>query len=383
MAPPPPDSFSSLDAFPRCGVAQNIAMSRRARVHFYSVLLIVLLAACSGRTAPPTAPQPLIMPGQSPTLASPATITPLPSETASPAPSNTPTASPLPIFTATPDPYTGLYLDDLRARAYGGGAITIVKTLLVTDTFTRSLIAYPSDGLTIYGFMNTPRGAGPFPVIIVNHGYLNPANYQTLTYMTRYASPLAAAGFIVIHPDYRGYGDSDDGPNPFRIGYAIDVLNLVALAKELPDADPEAIGLFGHSMGGGISLRVATVSSDVKAMLLYGSMSGDENANFAKIAEWRSDPNLPELSVPKDAIARISPINYLPNVQAVVSIHHGEADATVPPEWSADLYARLSALGKDAEYFTYPGQPHTFVDDGHTLLVERAIAFFDRYLRPS
>lgn len=369
-------------------------MSRPAHIHAF-ILLTLLLAACGGQTTPPSAPQ-VVTPSLWPTLAPTATATSLPAATAPFAPTHPPTPTPRPTFTPTPDPYAGPYtvraartggtpvrdgIDALRARTYGGGAITIIRTLLVTETFTRSLIAYPSDGLIIYGFMNTPRGPGPFPVIIMNHGYISPANYQTLTYMTRYANPLAAAGFIVIHPDYRGYGDSDDGPNLFRTGYAIDVLNLIALAKQLPNADPEAIGLFGHSMGGGISLRVATVSPDVKAVLVYGSMSGDENANFAKIAEWRGDSNLPELSVPVEAVARISPIHYLANVQAAVSIHHGEADRTVPPEWSADLYARLTALGKEVEYFTYPDQPHTFVDEGHALLIERAIAFFDQHLR--
>ena len=57
------------------------------------------------------------------------------------------------------------------------------------------------------------------------------------------------------------------------------------------------------------------------------------------------------------------------------------ADPAPPPEWSADLYARLTALDKEVEYFTYPDQPHTFVDEGHALLIERAIAFFDQHLR--
>ncbi|MGH2523302.1 MAG: alpha/beta hydrolase family protein, partial [Anaerolineales bacterium] len=244
-------------------------------------LLTLLVTACGGGTVEPTG-----LPAPSPT-AIPFTSTPLPTFT--PAPTHTATSTPLPTLTPTPDPYAGLSIDDLRARPYGGGEISIIEILAVTDTFTRSLIAYPSDGLTIYGFMHTPYGPGPFPVVVVNHGYINPANYQTLTYMLRYASALAAAGFLVIHPDYRGYGASDDGPNPFRIGFAVDVLNLISLVKTLPNADPQAIGLFGHSMGGGISLRAITVSPEVKAALLYGSMSGDETANFAKIAEWSGD----------------------------------------------------------------------------------------------
>ncbi|MGH2524199.1 MAG: alpha/beta hydrolase family protein, partial [Anaerolineales bacterium] len=125
------------------------------------------------------------------------------------------------------------------------------------------------------------------------------------------------------------------------------------------------------------------VSPEVKAALLYGSMSGDETANFGKIAEWSGDQTLPELFVPAEAVSRISPINYLANVAAAVSIHHGDADATVPPEWSADLYARLAASGKPVEYFAYPGQPHTFVDAGHALLLERAVAFFKWYNAPA
>jgi dipeptidyl aminopeptidase/acylaminoacyl peptidase len=49
-------------------------------------------------------------------------------------------------------------------------------------------------------------------------------------------------------------------------------LNLIALIKQqggkpgpLQLADPNAIGLWGHSMGGGVSIRVITVSPDVKA----------------------------------------------------------------------------------------------------------------------
>jgi len=361
----------------RSGWRQKLNNHQPPRV--YLLVAAVVLAGCRGpqtATALPVSGNP---PPITPTL--PPALLPSPSPTIGFTPAPTDTAPPLPTPTPTPDPYSGLYVDDLRARGYGGGEIALVQTLAVTRAFTRTLIAYPSDGLTIYGFMNTPRGTGPFPVIIVNHGYLNPANYQTLTYMTRYTDPLARAGFLVIHPDYRGYGQSDPGSNLFRIGYAIDVLNLIALVRQLPYADPQAIGLFGHSMGGGISLRVSTVSPDVKAVLLYGSMSGDENANFAKIADWRGDPGLPELSMPPEVVSRISPINYLANIQAALSLHHGDADATVPPEWSADLYMRLTALEKEVAYFSYPGQPHTFVDDGHTLLIERSLAFFEEHLR--
>ena len=338
------------------------------------------MTAC-GRVAPAPTQTPLptatAFPLPARTLAPTDTRSPAPTFT--PAPSPTPTVEPTATLTPTPDPYAELYIDTLRARTYAS-QIEVGPVLAVTDAFTRSLITYTSDGLTQHGFVNVPRGAGPFPVVIVNHGYIDPSIYGTVTYMARYTDPLAAAGFLVVHPDYRGYGNSQPGPNPFRIGFAVDVLHLIQAVKSLPMAQADAIGLFGHSMGGGISLRVATVSDQVDAVLLYGSMSGDEHANLEKIVEWSGQVDLPELAVPPEVVARLAPIEALDNITAAVSLHHGDADATVPPAWSADLYERLLGLGKAVEYYSYPGQPHTFVGDGHTLLLQRAVAFFEHSL---
>jgi uncharacterized protein len=344
----------------------------------------LLLAGCGTLAPAPSAtPPPTATALPLPLTTEPPTPTASPVSEASPtltlAPTATPTVEPTATLTPTPDPYASLYIDTLRNRSYES-RLEIGQTVLVTDAFTRALITYTSDGLTQHGYINVPHGEGPFPVVIVNHGYIDPGIYSTVTYMARYTDPLAAAGFLVVHPDYRGYGTSEAGPNPFRIGFAVDVLHLIEAVQTLPMADPDAIGLFGHSMGGGISLRVATVTGEVDAVLLYGSMSGDEHANLAKIVEWSGQADLPELAVPPEAVARLAPIEALGNITAPISLHHGDADATVPPEWSADLYQRLTALNKTVEYFSYPGQPHTFVGDGHTLLLERAVSFFRQHL---
>ena len=99
-----------------------------------------------------------------------ATLQPTPTSTPSPTPTSTPTATPSP----TPDPYSEYAVANLSAREYGGGELQIQETLAVSDAFTRTLIAYPSDDLTIYGFVNVPRGEGPFPVVVAVHGYVDP-----------------------------------------------------------------------------------------------------------------------------------------------------------------------------------------------------------------
>ncbi|MCB0227598.1 MAG: alpha/beta fold hydrolase [Anaerolineae bacterium] len=267
----------------------------------------------------------------------------------------------------------------------------IEQTLNVTDAFTRTLVTFPSDGLTIYGFMDVPRGEGPFPVVLVLHGYVDPATYNTLTYTTRYADALARAGYLVIHPNFRNWPPSDNGPEEYRVGQAVDVLNLIGLVKKqggqpgpLQQADPEHLGIWGHSMGGGISQRVITVSDGVDAAVLYGAMSGDEALNHQRILYFTNGVSgLWDEAPPDDVLQRISPINYLDRVTAAVSIHHGDQDATVPPAWSDDLCQRLQALAKPVECFSYPGQPHTFTGDGDQLFIQRVREFFDRELKAS
>lgn len=310
-----------------------------------------------------------------------------PSATTTPAPTSTPTL--LPTLSATPDPYYSWSNAYLRARTYGGGQIEFLEVMDQNLYFTRYLIRYPSDGLSIYGFANIPNDEEIHPVIIALHGYIDPAVYRTLDYTTRYADALASAGYIVLHPNLRGYRPSDDGENLFRVGMAIDVLNLIALVQAqsggidpLRNANPQAIGLWGHSMGGGIATRVITVSDDVRAAVLYAAMSGDEQTNYAAIHQWSGQTRgLEELSVPAEALTRISAMYFFEDITAPVSIHHGTADALVPMSWSVTTCERLNLLGKQVECLYYENMPHTFFGSGDEQFIQSTLDFFNRNLK--
>jgi len=349
-----------------------------------------VLAACR----PPSVPTPLRA-TPSPLVASATSTLPAPQVRMTAKPSATaslePTSTSTPTISPTPDPYFAYSIDYLNSRNYGGGELAVEEVLSVNSYFTRTLVAYPSDGLTIFGFMDTPThpAAPKMPVVIALHGYIDPGIYTTLDYTTHYADALARENFLVIHPNLRGYAPSDDGDNLFRVGMAIDVLNLIALVKEnagkpgpLEHANPQAIGIWGHSMGGGISTRVITVSPDVRAAVLYGAMSGDDHQNYERILHYFSNGTRgqEELNTPESAFLQISPIYYLDRIQAAVSIHHGENDPDVPLAWSLDLCRRLKDLEKSVECFTYEGQPHTFHGDGDTLFIERTIEFLKKQL---
>jgi dipeptidyl aminopeptidase/acylaminoacyl peptidase len=306
-------------------------------------------------------------------------------------PTSLPTETPtlIPTISPTPDPYYTWSNAYLRSRPYGGGQIEFVEVMEQTLYFTRYLIRYPSDGLNIYGFANIPNDDDVHPVIIALHGYIDPAVYNTLDYTTLYADALASAGYVVLHPNLRGYRPSDDGENLFRVGMAIDVLNLIALVQsqsggtdQLKNANPNAIGLWGHSMGGGITTRVITVSDDVKAAVLYAAMTGDEQTNYNAIREWSGQTRgLEELDVPAEALVNISSMYFFGNISAAVSIHHGTADALVPMQWSEATCAQLQSLGKQVECLYYENMPHTFYGRGNEEFIQNTLEFFNRQLK--
>jgi dipeptidyl aminopeptidase/acylaminoacyl peptidase len=340
-------------------------------------ILLLLLSAVLLTSCLPTAPL----------LTSTPTQTATPLATATSFPSETPTL--VPTISPTPDPYYTWSNAYLRSRPYGGGQIEFVEVMEQNLFFTRYLIRYPSDGLNIYGLANIPNDDQVHPVIIALHGYIDPALYYTLDYTTHYADALANAGYIVFHPNLRGYQPSDDGENLFRVGMAIDVLNLIALVQAqsggtdpLKNADPNAIGLWGHSMGGGITTRVITVTDDVKAAVLYAAMTGDEQKNYEAIRSWSGQTRgLDELNVPAEALMNISSMYFFGNITAAVSIHHGTADALVPMEWSQTTCGQLQSLGRDVECQYYENMPHTFYGDGDQQFIQNTVEFFNQRLK--
>jgi dipeptidyl aminopeptidase/acylaminoacyl peptidase len=233
----------------------------------------------------------------------------------------------------------------------------------------------------MYGFMNEPVGDGPFPVVLVLHGYVNPSTYNTLTYTTRYADSLARAGFLVIHPNFRNHPPSDSGPNSFRVGYAIDVENLAAIVREtagaegpLRRADGEHTAVFGHSMGGAVALRVITIDPEIDAAVLYGSMSGDERLNYERYGRRRGAP---ELETSEQDLLRISPINHIDRIEAAIAVHHGESDNDVPPSWSTELCDKLEQLGKPVDCYFYPGQGHLLSGEADAQFLQRVTDFLE------
>ena len=301
------------------------------------------------------------------------------------------------------DPLYPFSIEYLASRTYGdatygASTLTFLERLESPYGFSRALITYLSDGLTIYGFMNIPSGKGPFPVVIFIHGYVEAAKYKTLDYSVRYADDLARRGFIVIHPNLRGYPPSDSGPDYFEIGKAIDVLNLVGIVQRqagktglLLQADPDRIAVWGHSTGGGIAIRVAAINLPsltgpgpaVKAAILYAPMSGDETLNayrtfytFSGQTRWKY-----EITIPPEQLGPISPVYHYDRIEAAVQIHHGRQDHLIPVEWSHETCSQMKEAGVTVECYDYRTQTHNFCCDSYQWMLDRIVSFLGIYMR--
>src|SRR5919106_730525 len=201
-----------------------------------------------------------------------------------------------------------LQIEAMRAREYPGSDIVIETELDPGVNYRRFYVSYLSEGLKIYALMTVPNGEKPstgWPVIIFNHGFIPPDVYRTTARYVAYVDLIARSGYIVFRSDYRGHDRSEGEANGAYSSpdYTVDVLNAVASMKRYPDADPNRIGMWGHSMGGYITLRSMVVTSDIRAGVIWAGVVGSYPEMLAR---WRRGSGASPTSTPSPRSWRFS-----------------------------------------------------------------------------
>lgn len=296
-----------------------------------------------------------------------------------------------------------LSIEYMRKQEYPGSEITIEQTLPPGSNYQRYIASYKSDGLKIYALLTVPQGdppSGGWPVIVFNHGYIQPSEYRTTERYIAYTDAFSRNGYVVIKPDFRGHGNSEGNPEGayYSPAYTIDALNAVASIKKFKNINPDKIGMWGHSMGGTITLRSMVVSKDIKAGVIWAGVV----ASYQDLAEnWHhpvhSAPVPPEIERSRpgrqtlidkygDYTANpqfwqsISPIAFVKDISGPIQLHHGTADGEVPLLFSQRLDEALKNAGKPVEFYTYEGDNHNLSNNLNTAL-QKSVDFFDRYLK--
>ncbi|NGO44171.1 alpha/beta hydrolase family protein [Streptomyces ureilyticus] len=302
--------------------------------------------------------------------------------------SKSPSATPSP----SSSPANPVSIPGLIARKHTGSDLRLGAVRARTDAYTSYTVTYEANGLTISGLMNIPRGKGPFPALVLAHGYIDPAVYTTGRGLAREQDLLARNGYVVLHTDYRNHADSDndaDNDVNLRLGYTEDVIGAAMALRSSgrPEIDGERIGLLGRSMGGGVVYNTLVVAPGLfDAAVVYAPVSSRPAENIDHFQRRNGDPIVAEIEekhgTPKENPEfweQVSPLTYADRVTEPLLLHHGTADDTCPIAWSERVVADFEAAGKSVEFVKYAGEGHTFAPRWPDSM-DRTMAFFERHL---
>jgi len=366
--------------------------------------LMVALLALTACSSPPPAPVANIA------LVTPTATRAAPSAGIALVATTPPTALPPPTATVTPTPTPHpLTILSMRERSYPGSEITIEETLQPGSNYSRYRVSYLSEGLKIYALLTVPNGEKPatgWPVILFNHGFIPPDVYRTTERYVAYVDWLARNGYIVLRSDYRGH-DQSEGEARGAYGapdYTVDVMNAVSSLQAFPDADLNRIGMWGHSMGGYITLRSMVITDTIKAGVIWAGVVGP----YPNLFQRPTATPTPEGATPEptttatpsfnrrwraelvalygspqenpDFWNSISSPTFVGDISGPIQLHHGTADASVPLAASEYLYQAMQEADQAAELYTYEGDNHN-LSNSLGLAIRRSVAFFDLHVK--
>ncbi|MDX9992730.1 MAG: alpha/beta fold hydrolase [Anaerolineales bacterium] len=372
------------------------------RLFLLVLLAVLILTACESPTPAETAPPPIAEPAL-PSRSNVGGTDPVSTATVGPATSIIPATA---TVSLPPTPSAAVQLYPLsiaaqQAMAYPGSDIIIERELTAALNYRRYYAYYYSEDLKIYGLLTVPTVEMPtdgWPAIVFNHGYIPPDVYRTTERYIAYVDRLASSGYVVFRIDYRGH-DQSEGEATGAYGdpgYTIDVMNAVAAIKRYREVNPEEIGMWGHSMGGYLTLRAMVLSRDVKAGVIWAGVVASypdliccwrRTGNFtpspsSRSPSWRTGwaelYGSPESN--PEFWASISSNSYLADLSGPIQLHHGTKDEDVPVEFSIKLADQINAAGGSVELYTYPNDNHN-ISNYFTIAMNRSIEFFDRYLK--
>jgi len=201
---------------------------------------------------------------------------------------------------------------------------------------------------------------------------------------------LGTRGYAVLFPD-----SITNVGTPMR-DIAKSVLPGIDKVIELGVADPDRVGVIGHSYGGYSTLALITQSTRFKAAVSADG-TGDLVASYGQMynSGWSIDIGAEETGQGKmggspwqvrERYIENSPFFYLDRVQTPVLLIHGAADSRVPAWLGDQIFVGLRRLGKEVTYVKYKGEEHSpyYWSSANQLdYCNRIIAWFDKYLKPA
>lgn len=224
------------------------------------------------------------------------------------------------------------------------------------------------DGEKVQGVLIYPGNYEPgkrYPVFIYYYERFSQRLYEFNKPFTNHRPNFAqytSDGYAVFLPDIWF-----DIPIP---GYSA-TKNLVPGVQKLVEmgvADPDAIGLHGHSWSGYQTAHVVT-QTDIFAAAVAGAPVGNMTSAYSGIRwgsglarQFQYEQSQSRLGVSMwenlSPYIENSPVFFADRINTPLLIQHGDADEAVPWYQSIELYLALRRLGKESVFLHYYGEPH-------------------------
>lgn len=223
-------------------------------------------------------------------------------------------------------------------------------------------IIYPSNDLLISGMMVTPQTIPDegLPLLIFNRGGTGKYGMLTVLQILYLLAPLASMGYIVLASNYRG-NDGSEGTEEFGGGDVHDVLNLLALGKQLPTWDGRNTYLAGWSRGGLMTLMADKLGANTNAIATIAGITdcistmhdhADMRALYEKRIPFSSEEEF------MDALKARSAVCWPERITAPLLIQHGDADERIRVDQAQRLTALLETRNHPHKTIYYAGGNH-------------------------
>lgn len=250
-------------------------------------------------------------------------------------------------------------------------------------------IFYKSGKLRIEAYLYKPVGAGPFPLVIYNHGNRAPGRERIEVPNPSIGQLLTEAGYAVLVPERRGFGKSDGQTYAEEVGAddakltgrvqaeTDDVLAGIEYARTEPSINTKRIAIMGYSLGGQVAVFAASRSRAFVAAIAQasGSLSWDKSPALRKaLPEAAGKIGIPILCMVAENDATTAAVQ---SVYDAARAHGAPAELVIYPPFtpSAPYDAAYAAAVRAA-----PGH-FIFGPEGMHIWGKDVLAFLGKYLR--
>ncbi len=242
----------------------------------------------------------------------------------------------------------------------------------------REHTATAPDGHPVHGWVTTPPGPGPHPVLLTVHG--GPFSQYGWTLLDE-TQVFVSAGYAVVQCNPRGSSGYGAGHGrAIRHGWggldAADVLAFLDAALEDPALDADRVGVTGGSYGGYLTALLIGRTDRFAAAVVERALTDPVSFVGTGDTGWYLTDQ--HLGTDSARLAEQSALAAAPAITTPTLVVHAEQDWATPLEQGQRLYVELKRRGVPSELLLFPGEGHDLSRSGRP---RHRLARFEHVLR--